>query len=291
MQQYHISELEELSGIRAFTIRMWERRYGLIKPARTDTNIRVYDDSQVRKLLNVSTLVAAGYRISKIAAMPEEVMHEKLLSLQYKGSEKEVVLTYVNLMVVAMLEFSERKFEHLYKEAVLRYGLRDTMLKICYPLLQKIGTMWTIGKTTPAQEHFVSVILRRKLTAAADKLVVTGKPDLLFVLMLPPGEWHEIGLLFADYLIRSSNVETVYLGQNVPYDMVSVVLAKRKVSHLLLFYISPVKGRQLHQIRQQMGLPPEVTLLVAGNPAVIDRVKNEENTVVLHSPGQLLEIL
>ena len=171
MKMYHISELEQLSGIKAPTIRVWERRYNLIRPGRTETNIRMYDDRQVRKLLNVVTLLSNGYKISKIAELDEEDLHAMVLGLQGSTVETDdAALAFINGLVAAMLTFDEANFEKTYAAAVKRYGMFDAMLKVFYPLLEKIGIMWSTEDAMPVQEHFASSIIRRKLMAATDAL-------------------------------------------------------------------------------------------------------------------------
>jgi DNA-binding transcriptional MerR regulator len=155
---YHISELEQLSGIKAATIRMWERRYGLFKPCRTDTNIRMYDESQVRLLLDVSTLLSNGYRISRIAAMQESELSEKIRTIQARSGGDVTAVAYVHGLMAAILDLDERAFEKGLMAIMSRHGLWDTMLKIAYPLFQKLGIMWAAEKCTPVQEHFASAV-------------------------------------------------------------------------------------------------------------------------------------
>ncbi|MBO9566795.1 MAG: MerR family transcriptional regulator [Niastella sp.] len=292
MKLYHISELEQLSGIKAPTIRVWERRYNLIEPGRTDTNIRMYDDRQVRKLLNVATLLSNGYKISKIAALDEDDMHAMVLGLQGSTGEADAAVTaFINDLVVAMLAFDEVNFEKTYAAAVKRYGMFDAMLNVFYPLLEKIGIMWSTDDAMPVQEHFASAVMRRKLIAATDALVLKRKRRKKFLLMLPPGEWHEIGLLFANYIIRSKDIETIYLGQNVPYEQVAAILGKTDISHVLLFFIARPEQDNLLHIRKAMGLPRELPLLVAGSTAVTGSLHFDAATHVLRSPHDLLKHL
>lgn len=290
MKLYHISELEQLSGIKAPTIRVWERRYNLIEPGRTDTNIRMYDDRQVRKLLNVATLLSNGYKISKIAALDEDDMHAMVLGLQGSTSEADAVTTsFINELVVSMLAYDEVNFEKTFAAAVNRYGLFEAMLNVFYPLLYKIGIMWSTEDAMPVQEHFASAVLRRKLMAATDALVLKKKRRKKFLLLLPPGEWHEIGLLFANYIIRSKDVETIYLGQNVPYEQVAPILSKTSISHVLLFFITRPEQDNLTVIRKNMGLPRELPLLIAGSPDVTGSLQCDPFTHVLRSPHDLLK--
>ena len=292
MKMYHISELEQLSGIKAPTIRVWERRYNLIQPARTDTNIRMYDDRQVRKLLNVATLLSNGYKISKIAALSEDDMHAMVLGLQdITGEADAVALAFINDLVIAMLTFDEVNFEKTYVAAVKKYGVFDAMLNVFYPLLEKIGLMWSTNDTIPVQEHFASAVVRRKLIAATDALVMKRKRRKKFLLLLPPGEWHEIGLLFANYIIRSKDVETIYLGQNVPYEEVPVILGKMNITHVLLFFITRTEEPDLTRIRKAMELPKNIPLLVAGSPEVTTDLKLMNNTHLLTCPHDILHHL
>lgn len=290
MKSYHISELEQLSGIKAHTIRAWERRYNLIEPERTDTNIRMYDDNQVRRLLNVSTLLAHGYKISKIAELNDKDIHEKIKSLQSAEEPGDAIsVSYVNDMVASMLDFNETAFEKSFSAAVTRYGMFDAVLKVFYPLLQKTGLMWATENAMPIQEHFASAIIRRKLLAATDGLLPPAKKNKKFLLMLPPDEWHEIGLLFSDYILRSKGYETIFLGQNVPYENIPPILKRTKITHAILFFISRKTEEELSHLRKKMGLSPDIQLLIAGNPEITSLIYKEKNTEFLISPEQLLK--
>lgn len=292
MRLYHISELEQLSGIKATTIRVWERRYDLIRPGRTDTNIRMYDDDQVRKLLNVSTLLASGMKISSIAELNEQELHSAVSDLMNGEAEgDDTALAFVNDMVGGMLEFDEAAFEKVYGAAVKRYGVFEAMLKVIYPFLQKIGLMWSVEDAMPVQEHFASSLVRRKLLAATDLLTVRRKSRKRFILMLPPGEWHEIGLIFANYIIRSKGADTIYLGQNVPYEQIPLIIEKTAVSHLLLFFTTRTEDDNLADLRKRMQLPRDISLLVAGSTTVLDHMKHGRHTHLLGSPFDLLNFL
>lgn len=224
MGNYSISDLEKLSGIKAHTIRIWEKRYNIIKPDRTDTNIRKYSDCELKKLLNVAILNNHGFKISKIAKFCQETMNTELERLNEKEAEFQV---QIDMLVVAMVELDRRKFEKILGDSTLRIGFEETAIRILYPFLQKVGVMWQTDDINPAQEHFISSLIIQKLYVAIDQAyqpdLVNAKKALLF---LPEGEFHEMGLLFFRYLMKKRGYETFYLGQSVPYDdVVKVVKA------------------------------------------------------------------
>lgn len=291
MKSYQIAELEQLSGIKAHTIRIWEKRYNLIEPDRTDTNIRLYNDKQVRKLLNVATLMANGYKISKIAALKENEIHLKIQNIQENQGGDSISVSFVNDLTASMLNFSEAAFEKTFSAAVTRFGMFEAMIKVFYPFLHKTGMMWIIESAMPVQEHFASSIIRRKLMAAIDGLLPPTKKNKRFLLLLPPQEWHETGLLFSNYIIRSRSYETIYLGQDVPYENVAHVVKHTKPSHVLMFYIARKNEDELKGLRKKMSLATDTRLLLAGNHEMTTQLKQEKNTDILTSPTDLLKYL
>lgn len=236
MASYSIRDLEKLSGIKAHTIRIWEKRYALLEPERSETNIRTYSDESLKRLLNITTLVDQGIRISKVADMTEEQLHEAVLSLL---NEKDSYKVVIDQLIVAMVNVDEQRFEKLISDAILRNGFEVTILDIMYPFLARIGVMWQTGNINPAQEHFISNLIRRKVIVAIDgQMMNVHENPLTFILFLPEGELHEIGLLFYDYLIRKAGHKVIYLGQSVPYDDL-IEISKLHQPDYLLMSISP----------------------------------------------------
>lgn len=214
MSTYSIKDLEQLSGIKAHTLRIWEQRYNLLNPKRTDTNIRFYDDDDLKLILNVALLNDNGYKISKIASMDSEEMRGEVMKLT------ERTLTHddqIHALTICMIEMDEERFDKVLSTNILKLGFEQTMMNIIYPFMSKIGVLWQTGAINPAHEHFISNLVRQKLIVAIDGQVPsgTGKKFLLF---LPEGELHEISLLFASYLIKSKGNKVVYLGQNTPHE-------------------------------------------------------------------------
>lgn len=289
MKLYKIADLEQLTGIKAHTIRIWEKRYNLIEPIRTETNIRRYNDEQVKKLLNVSTLLANGMKISKIAEMGETKISAKVSSLQQNAPGDVIVLAYINELTDAMIRLDETAFEKSFSAAVNRFGLYESMLRVFYPLLFKIGVMWSASNISPYQEHFASSVIRRKLMSAIDGLPLPKKRKR-FLLFLPQDEYHEIALLFSDYIIRSAGYETIYLGPNVPAENIKEILKVKKSDYILTFFITGSKTNGAEIIKNYTGFK-DVQLLVSGSPGLLETVKKQKNLNILTSPEDLKRYL
>lgn len=275
MIKYSISDLEKLTGIKAHTIRIWEQRYGLLTPLRTATNIRYYDDNQLKKLLNVSTLLRNGIKISHISSMTEEEIHSKLdkvaAELKEPGKQYEI---FINQLVSSGLTFNEPQFEKTFSSCLLRFGLQDTYVNVIYPLLDKVGLMWGKDELNPAQEHFVSNLLKQKLFTALDALPAVTSSSKSFVLFLPEEENHEIGLLFANYLLRSYHHKVIYLGQDVPFTNLEETVDFTKPTHLMTFLVGSQPQTNAQKYIDRLALRfKDLEILVSGNPWVIGKLK------------------
>ncbi len=293
MESYQIHQLEQMTGIKAHTIRIWEKRYGIIQPDRTDTNRRSYSEAQVRKLLNVSTLLSAGQKISKIASLSEDELNSLIEEQSDSNVADSICAGYINDLVKSMLDFNEPAFEKIFSAATTRLGIYDAMVNVIYPFLNKVGVLWNISRTAPIQEHFASCIIKRKLMSATDGLMPASKRNKKFLLFLPPDEWHEVGLLFANYMIRSKGYETIYLGQNVPIENVEKVIPAVRPKYLLLFYLNmrPVSEVE-EQITQLSKADEKITMFVAGNPELFPVNKHKlKNTIFLTGASSLLNFL
>lgn len=214
MSTYSIKDLEQLSGIKAHTLRIWEQRYSLLNPKRTDTNIRYYDDDDLKLILNVALLNDNGYKISKIASMQMPEIREEVRKLTERSLTHD---DQIHALTISMIEMDEERFDRVLEGNIEKLGFEQTMLNIIYPFMSKIGVLWQTGAINPAQEHFISNLVRQKLIVAIDRQSFQqgGKKFLLY---LPEGELHEISLLFANYLIKSKGHRVIYLGQSTPND-------------------------------------------------------------------------
>ena len=215
MASYSIKELENLSGIKAHTIRIWEKRYNIIVPARTETNIRYYNDNNLKRLLNIAILNRHGMRISIIAKLSDTEMSEKVMNVSSDTSNSE---TNLENLVVAMVEMDEYKIDRIFSRYIMHEGFEKSVTHLIFPFFEKIGLLWQTGSINPAHEHFVSNIFRQKLMVAIDNVVFPeNKNNNKFILFLPEGEFHELALLYYNYLIKKSGKKVYYLGNSVPY--------------------------------------------------------------------------
>lgn len=224
MSVFTIKDLENLSGIKAHTIRVWEQRYHFLSPQRSDTNIRYYSNDELQKLLNVALLNKYGFKISHIDKMSEEEIAEKILSLSQVQAQQERV---VNELIQHMTELRIDLFEKILDEYIGIKGIEKTITQILFPFLERIGILWLTNHINPAQEHLVSNLIRQKLIVGIDQAKPAFHSDKTILLFLPEGEHHEMGLLFIHYLLKVRGAKVLYLGANIPLkDVVSVVELK-----------------------------------------------------------------
>ena len=215
MRHYTLNELEKLTGILAATIRVWERRYNIMKPKRTDTNRRWYDDDDLRRLINISVIYHSGIKISKIAKYSESELEEKVEFLTRDSVSSDV---HINSLIVAMLSFNGNAVNEILLRSIINCGFEETFSNVVFPFLRRVGIMWHTGSVNTGAEHFITNIFRGRLISAIDSLPPANDPKRKRVIMyLPDNELHEMGLLFYLYLIRKLGHEVLYLGQATPF--------------------------------------------------------------------------
>ncbi len=229
MNAFTIKDLELLSGIKAHTIRIWEQRYTFLKPQRTDTNIRYYTSDELKTLLNIALLNKYGFKISHIDRMSQPEMREKITSLTQSQAQQERA---INDLIHHMVDIKIEEFELLLDSHIANRGIEKTITYIIFPFLERIGILWLTNHINPAQEHLVTNIIRQKLIVGIDGVsnhIASSKSMLLF---LPEGEYHELGLLFMCYLLKSRGIKVIYLGANVPFKDVEFVADLKKPTYL-----------------------------------------------------------
>lgn len=267
---FSIKDLENLSGIKAHTIRIWEKRYGVLKPMRTDTNIRLYDISSLQKLLNITLLHNHGYKISKIATFPEEKIP---LLVREIISEKSVKNHAISAFKMALINFDQQLFINTYNTLLSDRSFREVFYQIFLPLLDEMGLLWQSETINPAQEHFMSYLIKQKLLVNIEK-VQTDEPtrtDKVFVLFLPMNEIHQLGLMFINYELLSQGYQTIFLGESVPIDNLKELKKYfKKITYITYFTVRPHRddiNLYLQTLREQV-LDDDSEIWVTGKLAV-----------------------
>ena len=239
---FSIKDLENLSGIKAHTIRIWEKRYNLLEPERTNTNIRTYNLRSLQKLMNISFLNSNGYKVSKIAALDEFQIASKVKEISYQGNTESHAF---NAFKLAMLNFDQALFYNTYNRLLEEKSFREIFYELFIPIIQDIGLLWQTLTITPSHEHFLSTHIRQKVLIHIERLQSANpKPDTkTFVLFLPLNEVHDIGLLFINYKLLSRGYHTIYLGENVPIEDLNLINALYdNVTYISYFTVKPNLG-------------------------------------------------
>lgn len=213
MAIYSIRDLEKLTGIKAHTIRIWEQRYGMVKPARTDTNIRYYTDENLKMLFNIALLNRHGFKISKLAKMGADEITARVADIAKNNGGQN---TQIDALTLAMIDLDEATFDRIFSTYTLENGFERTMVELVYPFLDKLNVLWLTNSISPAHEKFIGHLIRRKLMCAIDREPAsTSRDSATFVLYLPDDESQELTLLFMHYLLRNRRQRVVYLGHKI----------------------------------------------------------------------------
>lgn len=238
---FSIKDLENLTGIKAHTIRIWEKRYELLEPERTDTNIRFYNLSHLQKLLNISFLNNNGLKISKIASLENSEIHQQVRDLASKGNVKNHA---INTLKLAMLDFDQELFYETYNALIKNQSFRNLFYEVFIPFLSEIGMLWQTDTITPAHEHFITSLIKQKILVNTELLQATNKVTHknAYVLFLPDNEIHELGLMFINYELNAAGQRSIFLGASVPIASLSDILAYyEKVIFISYFTVRPLK--------------------------------------------------
>lgn len=269
---YSIKDLEKLSGVKAHTLRIWEKRYALFKPHRTKTNIRFYSNDDLKRILNIGLLNKNGLKISRIADLTEAELSKKVTELSLVRTVHEDI---IDQLIIGMIDLNENFFSKIFSDSILRIGFEATIEKIIFPFFYRIGVMWQTGGINPAQEHFISNIVRQKLIVAIDGI---NQPDdsktKTIVLFLPENELHELSLLFYNYALRARNYRTIYLGQTVPAADLIRIATIIKPHAFIAVLTNPLTNKGIERFVQQLsGIPGNRRILLSGRTVVDSKYK------------------
>ena len=265
MSTYTIKDLEKISGIKAHTIRIWEQRYQFLQPQRTETNIRTYSSDELKTILNVSLLNKYGFKISHIDKMSAEQMEEKILNLNQIDAQKERV---VNALIKEMVSLNMANFERQLDTYIGQKGIDKTILEIIFPFMERVGILWVTNHINPAQEHLATNVIRQKIILGIEKLPPILQYSKRIVLFMPEGEYHEIGLLYVQYLLKQRGFYVDYLGANVPMVDLRYLSEFHKVDYLYCHLTSPAKNFKIQKFFDQLAeVSKQTPIIISGQLA------------------------
>lgn len=291
MAVYSISDLEKLTGVKTHTIRIWEKRYNLIEPQRTPTNIRYYNDEDLRLLMNVVLLNKNGYKISHIAEMNAEEVNRIVRRLT--ASREDNRDNIIDALTLAMIDLDEVKFNSIVDNSIREKGMENTTIQLLFPLLDKIGVLWLAGTIKPAMENFITILIRQKLISAIDQI----KPDSYlnskkFLIYMPEGETQELSFLFIHYMILSRGFRVINLGNNITlYDLQDAYKIHKPPYIFTMINEAATKIDLQTYLSEIEKLFPQSNLLLSGYQAAIQSYDIPVNTEVVSSMIDLMDFL
>jgi MerR family transcriptional regulator, light-induced transcriptional regulator len=289
MNAFTIKDVENLSGIQAHTIRIWEQRYSFLKPQRTQTNIRHYNNEELKTILNVALLNRFGFRISRISKMTGEEMAQKVLEITHIEAKYQ---HHINKMLHYMIDMELDEFDNTLTNIIDALGIKDVMIEVIFPFLERIGMLWTAGHINPAQEHFVSNIIRQKLLSATDNLPTPLHSNTKILLFLPEGELHEMGILFIQYLIKKQGLQNWYLGANVPVEDIVFVVQAKQPSYLYTHLTAVTQSFNLEKFIVHLHeAVPSIPIVISGSIVSGFTKELPSNVKFTKSPAEIFHFI
>jgi len=292
VNSFTISQLQRFSGINVHSIRAWEKRYDALKPDRSEGNTRYYSGNQLRRLLNIASLMNSEYKISELCSLSDSKLHELMSHNLEQDTTPNADEFLVSQLVASAIDFNESLFDKVFSRSIIQHGIEGTYLKVIYPALQRLGILWSADRIAPAQEHFICNLIRQKLNSSIDMLPVSGLAKKHWLLFLPENEFHETGLLMANYLVRKAGHRSTYLGANVPLDSLQSAVKQIKPTSLLFFLVSKDDEKQDEElIRLMLKSFPQQKIFVAAGANRLANIGTTKNLSKLTSANELKEVL
>lgn len=291
MNHFTIRDIEAITGIKQHTLRIWELRYGIVEPKRTLTNIRYYDDNDLKNLLSISLLNKNGFKISKISKLTRAQIDQIILE---QSTCSDCVNFQVHALMGCMLSLDEPAFINILNSNIEKSGFKSTVTEIIFPFLKHIGILWMGGTINPAFEHFVSNLIKLKLFAEIEKLGFNpcNEKTKKVLLFLPEGESHVLGLLFGHYLIRSAGHQSVYLGESLSDKDIDLVISTYKPDYIFTSVAVSMSRLKLQTwIDQVASAHTDKKIIVAGNGFISNDIVLKPNVLLVKTPDCLERIL
>lgn len=292
MNQFSISQLAHFSGIKPHTIRIWEQRYQALNPQRTEGNTRFYDGQQLRRLLNIVSLTKTKYKVSQLCSMSDENLYKLVKEQNAEAGQKNDYDYFVNQLISAGMNYDVYSFEKAFSDSLSKLGMEKTYIEVINPMLKRIGILWSSNSIPPSQEHYISHLLKQKMFAAIDSLPNQKENEETWLLFLPEDEFHELGLLFSNYLIRSKGKNVVYLGPSMPLSSIQDVLSGTKIDKMLLFVVHKNLPENVGEyLANLVGLSKGKSIFVAADKELSEKLPAAGPFNWLHSVKDLEDVL
>lgn len=290
MAIYSINDLEKISGIKAHTLRIWEQRYGIIRPKRTPANIRFFDDEDLRHLLNIALLNRHGYKISKIAKMSPRDIQAAVATV---AEVDHAYATQLDSLTLSVVEMDESKFSRIIDAHIKQSGFEKTMLEVIYPFMEKLSILWLSGSISAVQENFFTHLVRQKLITATE--TETPSPQIApkkFLLYLPEGERQELSLLFMNYLVKNRGHRSIYLGLDVSLtDLADAHKICRPDYIFTMITETFAHSPLLPYVKNLLLAFPASKVLLSGYQPIAQNIPSSENLLILKSLQEAIDLL
>lgn len=287
MNNFSIKDIERLSGIKAHTLRIWEQRHGLMLCKRKESLHRYYDNDDLKQILRIAYLYHQGYKISKISTLSKEEI--SILTNNHSGENNHDIL--INQMIEASMDYDEPRFERIIDNALLHIGFQNSVMKVFYPFMEKIGVLWMTDHVIPAQEHFSSHLIQKKIIVAIDGLetVLTGNKSIV-VIFSPEGELHEIPLLIVQFILKKHGIKTVYFGADTSITKLEYYCGYKPVTHLYFHLITNFLNIDAGEYINTLADNFKEKKIIASGPAVQDVISQQPSVSILRSLAEMMEV-
>ena len=292
MTKYSIDQFSQITGITKFVLRTWENRYGFLKAQRTDTKIRFYTDELLVRALNCNYLLENGYKISVISKLSHEEITDKVDEIKNNSDDNSTESYYIVKLIKSALDFDPNLFNDTYERGVKELGILEFYKKVLLVAFSKIGIFWLTNRIAPSQEHFLSELVKQKIGAAADLASNEKTKKSTWLLFLPENEFHEIGLIFAKFLLIKNGFEVVYLGANVPYGSLMELAEKKHIDNVLFFSISNTSKSNLDFTVNYLNKSfPKSKHFIVANSLDINFLTKDHNITILENLDDFIKII
>ena len=289
MNRFTIKDLENLSGIKAHTIRIWEQRYSFLKPLRTDTNIRYYTNEHLKTILNISILNKHGFKISNLDKMSATDVQTRVTELMNPDAQQQRI---VNDLIQFMVDLDMAGFEKKINQQFVTVGIEKTITRIIFPFFERIGILWQTGHINPAQEHLITNLIRQKLLVGIDSVKPVLKSSKSFLLFLPENEHHEIGLLLVYYLLKKKGALVYYIGANIPLKDAQLIADIKKTDYVYIHLTSVSPGFHFDKFLTRVSAAiPQSKIVISGLVTKQYKKSLPRNVEFKHSFSELLEFV